>query len=578
MKDLRFTVSKKLYIGFLSLIILLGVLGGSAIYSMDKINEKSAEITTSWLPGVQAINNINYLTENIVALEYKYILESDKNELKKLEEQMDSTFSAIETTFEDYDATIFLEEDRKNFEALKQKWLEYEQLHNTVLQIGSQIDMMEGAGNANITALKETLDESEMLFSEMQEKLDFLVELNNDGAKNASAEGDHLFASSFNLIIVIFVVGILTGLGTAFIMARTISKPLQLVTENVKQVANGNLKIDPVQVKNKDEIGDVAHAINEMTGNLAQLIRHTTQTSETLAASSEQLLASSEQTSEATQQITIAIQEVAAGSENQVTSANSAVQSVSEISKGMEQVAHSIQTVSELSIETNQKAEAGTAALKETIEQMDVVQENITNTAVIIEALSDRSKEIGRVVELISSVSNQTNLLALNASIEAARAGEYGKGFAVVANEVRKLAEESGKETKNIRVLVEEIQKQITQVSFSMEKGTNSLKSGVSKVNETGKSFNEIATMIEGITGQTQEVSATVEEVNASTEEMVQMMSGIAATSKRSAENTHHVAAATEEQNATMEEITASTNALSNLAQNLQGSIAKFKV
>lgn len=573
-----FTVSKKLYTGFLFLIILLGFLGGSAIYSMDKINKKSIEITTLLLPGVQAINNINYLREHILALEYKYISEPDKNELIKLEEEMDSTFSTVQKTFEEYEATIFLEEERQNFEELKQKWLEYEQLHKTFLQIGSKTDVINGAGKADDDRLTEILDESQIIFSDMQKNLDFLVNLNGDGVKNASVESGQLFASSFNLIIIIFVIGIIGGLITAYIIGRTISKPLQLVTENVREVANGNLKIDPVHVKNKDEIGDLAQSINEMTNNLGLLIGHAIQTSESLAASSEQLLASSEQTSQLTQQVNLAIQEVASGSESQVTSINSAEQSVVEISEGMRQVAYSIQTVSELSMETNQKAEAGTVAIKETIEQMDVVQENITKTAIIIHALKERSKEIGRVVDLISNVSDQTNLLALNAAIEAARAGEQGKGFSVVANEVRKLAEESGKETKNIRTLIEEIQKQITQVSFSMEEGSTSLKAGVNKVNKTEKSFNEIAKMVAGITDQAREVSVAVEEVNASSEEIVQIISAITSISKRSAENTQHVALATEEQNATMEEIAASTNELSIMAQGLQGNISKFKV
>ncbi|WP_050184075.1 methyl-accepting chemotaxis protein [Domibacillus robiginosus] len=578
MKVSGFTVSKKLYTGFLFLIILLGFLGGSAIYSMDKINKKSIEITTLLLPGVQAINNINYLREHILALEYKYISEPDKNELIKLEEEMDSTFSTVQKTFEEYEATIFLEEERQNFEELKQKWLEYEQLHKTFLQIGSKTDVINGAGKADDDRLTEILDESQIIFSDMQKNLDFLVNLNGDGVKNASVESGQLFASSFNLIIIIFVIGIIGGLITAYIIGRTISKPLQLVTENVREVANGNLKIDPVHVKNKDEIGDLAQSINEMTNNLGLLIGHAIQTSESLAASSEQLLASSEQTSQLTQQVNLAIQEVASGSESQVTSINSAEQSVVEISEGMRQVAYSIQTVSELSMETNQKAEAGTVAIKETIEQMDVVQENITKTAIIIHALKERSKEIGRVVDLISNVSDQTNLLALNAAIEAARAGEQGKGFSVVANEVRKLAEESGKETKNIRTLIEEIQKQITQVSFSMEEGSTSLKAGVNKVNKTEKSFNEIAKMVAGITDQAREVSVAVEEVNASSEEIVQIISAITSISKRSAENTQHVALATEEQNATMEEIAASTNELSIMAQGLQGNISKFKV
>lgn len=114
MRDLRFTVLKKLYIGFLSLIILLGILGGSAIYSMNKINEKSTEITTSWLPGVQAINNINYLTENILSLEYKYLLEPNKKELKKLEAQMTAHFQPLKQHLKNMMLQFFWKKIDKN--------------------------------------------------------------------------------------------------------------------------------------------------------------------------------------------------------------------------------------------------------------------------------------------------------------------------------------------------------------------------------------------------------------------------------------------------------------------------------
>lgn len=578
MKKKRFLVSRKLYAGFLSVIIIMGLLGVVAIFSMNSINEKSIEITDSWLPGVEAINNINFLTERILTLEYRYAFESDQSVQKKIEEQMNSTFAEIDKTFEDYEATIISAEDRNNFDELKEKWSRYTELHKSVIQIGKKMDVINGAGSVDGKTLIATMEEADALFAEMQSNLDFLVLLNSEGAEKASKEGDEILSLAKTLILIIFVGGLIVGLTVAYVVARIISKPLILVTQTVKEVANGNLTIDPVKIKNRDEIGELADAFHTMVHNLANLIRRVSQTSEALAASSEQLLASSEQTSSATEQITSSIQEVASGSENQVNSAIAADQSVTEISKGMEQVAYSIQTISDLSITTNEKADIGQLVVSETVSQMGIVQEHVLQTATNINGLSERSKEIGSIVDLISSVSEQTNLLALNAAIEAARAGEHGKGFAVVADEVRKLAEESSKATDNIRNLIQEIQKEIGEVTISMNEGTKSVKSGIDKVNETGKSFNDIAKMIEEITTQTQEVSAIVEEVNASTEEMVQMMADIALVSKKSAGNTQHVAAAAEEQNASMEEIAASANSLSNMAQELQENVSEFKV
>src|SRR5262249_52683681 len=116
-------------------------------------------------------------------------------------------------------------------------------------------------------------------------------------------------------------------------------------------------------------------------------------------------------------------------------------------------------------------AREGSGAVVQTLQSIDEVRIAVLRSAEQVQALGQRSSEVGAIVEAIDDIAAQTNLLALNAAIEAARAGEHGKGFTVVAAEVRKLAERASNETKEITARIGAIQGQIAEVVAAMGAG-----------------------------------------------------------------------------------------------------------
>lgn len=380
---------------------------------------------------------------------------------------------------------------------------------------------------------------------------------------------------ALSLTIIVFTV---IGLILTLLFARHISKPLGLIANRIKQVADGDLNIDRAQIKNKDEIGELAQDFDRMTEHLREIIGQVTMTSQQVAATAEELSASSEETGRATEQISTSIQDVSTGAERQVDSADQARRVVTEISAGIEQIASSVLSANDSSQEASQTANSGNQVVSKAVEQMKLINEKSIAMVDVVNMLGDKSNEIGKIVSLITEIAEQTNLLALNAAIEAARAGEHGKGFAVVADEVRKLAEQSGKAAGQISQLIREIQNDTEHAVIAMNDSQIVVEEGITLVDHAGNSFNDITKAVDKVSSKMQEVSAAVQQINAGTQTMVNAIDEITETVKEGAENTQSVAAAAEEQNASIEEISAVAHTLSKMADELQEAVQKFRL
>ncbi|MBM7659789.1 methyl-accepting chemotaxis protein [Bacillus mesophilus] len=558
------SIRTKLLLGFGIILLLVVVMSIFTIVNTGKTNNLAEELVTDDLEELIIYQTLRFNMAERIAVTRGYLLYGDQ-ELK------DKFFAYTEESKQ-------LEKDIQGYLSDTERPLAEEIITKSIAwgdyitkNVYDVYDQNQAAAIENNKLVREDAVEiMNLLGSAVEEENKTVQNMGKDILTNGKA------TESSNIVISIIV--ILAGIGIAFFVANLIVKPILQVVGRLQTVASGDFSGEEMVTKSKDEVGTLIKTMNKMVTELRSVIEQVRNTSEQVAASSEELTASAEQTSTATEQISTAIQEVSEGSNEQVSTVKKSNEIVLEISKGMNQVASSIQSVAELTVETTEKSNEGNTVVERTIQQMNDVQMQVSETSVVINALGDKSKEIGQIVDLISQIANQTNLLALNAAIEAARAGEHGRGFAVVADEVRKLAEQSGHAAGQIGSLISDIQAETTKAVDAMERGTLSVNDGMNLVQQSGSSFKEITKMIEVISSQSQEVSAIVEEVTAGSTDMVEMIENVANISEQSSSNAQNVAAAAEEQLASMEEISSSAHSLSNMAEDLQNLVRKFKI
>lgn len=379
-------------------------------------------------------------------------------------------------------------------------------------------------------------------------------------------------------LVIGVVIGCLTlSLIVGFVFSGRLTKPLILLEEHVHVISEGNLT-NEIAIQSKDEIGRLANEMNTMVKNLYSLITTITQTSEQVSASSEELTANAEQSAQVANKISESIRETARTVEKQSNVVKKALHMVQQISEGTQQGAETAGRVAQLSISAAKAGTKGHEAVQTVIQQMESIQVTTEHSAKVIINLGDRSKEIGQIVDTISTIASQTNLLALNAAIEAARAGEQGRGFAVVAEEVRKLAEQSQEAAKQIAQLIKTIQQDTEQAVKVIVDGKSQVERGTEVAKNAGKAFEEIEGLIKNTASLTSNMSESstalvtkAQGVSASVGEINEVSQAIASHAKT-------VSVATEEQFAAVKEVAAASQGLAQFAEELQTAIKKFKI
>ena len=424
---------------------------------------------------------------------------------------------------------------------------------------------------------------------------------------------DHAAATAGRQVLLVFAgVAALTLIGGA-LLARRITRPITRLVEAAQRVGEGDLS-ETVAVTSRDEIGELARTFNDSIARLRTQVQTESERDEerrrredlqesiikfldvAMEVSQGDLTKRGEVTSDVLGNVVDAINvmvaeigatiadvrgaalQVAAGASQmtdssgrmtegaqaQAREASRVAESMEGLTQSVRQVADSARASAQAAREALDAAQKGDVAVRDSLQAMQRIRGEVQSISKKIKSLGDRSLEISEIVNTIEDIASQTNLVALNAAIEAAGAGEAGLRFAVVADEVRKLAERSAKATKDIAVLIKNVQADTQDAVVVMEQGTLEVEAGYRMTVQAGDSLKAIADV-------SQRSAVLAQDISEATQEQVRG----AETVTRAMQSIQTVASQTElrvlEARQTVAELT-------RLAEELTASLARFKL
>jgi methyl-accepting chemotaxis protein len=347
------------------------------------------------------------------------------------------------------------------------------------------------------------------------------------------------------------------------------------LAETAEAIAGGDLARDVVVSSDDDTLG---LAFRDMLAGLRGLVGQVKDAAADVDTGAEGAGDAIRSADTSVEQLHQAIESIARGADEQMAQVQAASGAIARVSGDVDHVAATAHDLAQASERARVVAEQGAEAVRSTVNGIREIANSTVQAAGRVRDLDALSQRIGAVVATIDAIAEQTNLLALNAAIEAARAGAHGRGFAVVAGEVRKLAERSQRETKQIGELVRNIQRETRETATQILNDAEAAKRERERADQAAAALAEIIAAVEASARQVDVISASAQSATAGTHALGDLMQPVRLVAESNAEATRDMATEVEAAAQAMRSARGGTEALGGTAQRLRNLISHFRL
>jgi methyl-accepting chemotaxis protein len=513
MKFFHLRVGPRVIASFTLVLIVMALITSLALWRLRAVHDMSEYLVNDKLAKQQIVSDLL----NAIDLNGLRAMSIAKSDSLEVAQYFESQLAAGDK---------LIDELRNKLLALQADAVErsmaasIEQQHSAYSAVRAQVFKLKDSGR--------TIEVEQLLGFQLEPKFQqyvlgirTLLDYQKDQAKAIAWESEQLYKSSLIVLIGLGGLSIAIGALLAWLLTRSIVRPLREAVTLATAVAQGDLT-QRITVKSQDETGQLMHALMDMNQSLANIVSEVRSVTATIGTASDQIAAGNLDLSSRTEQQAGSLEETASTME--------------EMTSIVKQNADNAQIANQLTVSASEVADKGGMVVSQVVDTMASINES--------------SKRIVDIIGVIDGIAFQTNILALNAAVEAARAGEQGRGFAVVAAEVRGLAQRSAGAAREIKSLI----------SDSVEK----VDAGSKLVGEAGSTMEEIVDHIRRVTDIMAGIMA------ASVEQSV----GIAQVNQAIAQ----IDQVTQKNASLVEEATAASRAMQDHAANLAQVVSTFKL